>query len=188
MRLVPLILLLVLVSACGSGDSATDASTEAPAEAAWPTPIPSDVSTLDGIMRAYYEVVSGPAGQVRDWNRDKSLHLPGAQVVITRTAEDGSLRIDQMTISDYHDRQPGPAQNAFYEVEINRLVRQHGSTVHVWSTYEYRSTPDGPAEGQGVNSIELIWDGTRYWIASWGYDGRMDAPPVPSEYLPAAGA
>lgn len=183
-----LLLALMVMAACSTPQAPTGepAAVNDTTPAEWPVPDPADVSTLDGIMTAYYEVVSGPADEIRDWQRDKSLHAPGAQVVIMRSNDDGTPRIERMTISDYHARQPGPAEAAFYEVEINRAVRQHGSTIHVWSTYEYRSTPDGPSEGQGVNSIELVWDGFRYWITSWSYDGRVDAPPVPPEYLPTS--
>ena len=32
---------------------------------------PEDVSSVDGVMRAYYEVVSGPEGPVADAERDR---------------------------------------------------------------------------------------------------------------------
>ena len=39
-------------------------------------PRPEDVSTLDGIMKAFYEVISGPAGQPRqprtDFRKDRN--------------------------------------------------------------------------------------------------------------------
>ena len=41
-------------------------------------PRPADVSSIDGIIRAYYEVVSGPAGVAPDMQRDRSLHHPKA--------------------------------------------------------------------------------------------------------------
>lgn len=147
----------------------------------WPIPAPEDVQTLDGIMRAYYEVVSGPAGATMNWDRDKSLHVPGAQVVITQAAGD-SLRINKVSISEWHASSGPVQQRGFFEYEVARQVRQHGSTVHVWSTYESRSALDGPVTGQGVNSIEMIWDGSRYWITSWTFDGR--GTPVPLEYQP----
>jgi hypothetical protein len=153
----------------------------ASAQAPWPVPVPSDVQTLDGIMKAYYEVVSGAEGEARYWDRDKSLHVPGAQVVITGTAGD-SLAIRKVSIGEWH-AQSGEVQGAsFFEYEVAREVRQHGSTVHVWSTYESKSDPDGEVTSQGINSIEMIWDGSRYWITSWTFDGR--GTPVPLEYQP----
>ena len=37
------------------------------------SPRPEDVSTIDGMIKAYYEVVSGPAGRPRQWDRDATL-------------------------------------------------------------------------------------------------------------------
>ena len=156
----------------------------APAVFAQPTASPEDVGTLDGILRAYYEVVSGPAGQPRDWARDSTLHHPEAQVVIVGSDDAGQTVVRAMDLAGYHRRTGGLAASGFFEHELRREVQTHGAVTHVWSTYEWRTTEDGPVGGQGVNSIQLVYDGTRWWITSWMFDGRSEAPPVPSEYLP----
>ena len=51
---------------------------------------PADVETLDGIMGALYESISGPAGAPRDWDRLRSLLAPGARFIPTGQAQDGS--------------------------------------------------------------------------------------------------
>lgn len=144
---------------------------------------PEDVATIDGIMKAYYEVVSGPAGVERDWARDRSLHHPQAQVAIIRDRDDGSSFVAIMTLAEFHGP-PGPAETAFYEFEIQREVRRHGANAHVWSTYEWRSEEDGPARGRGVNSIQMYFDGKRWFITEWMFDGRSAAPTVQDAYLP----
>lgn len=150
-------------------------------ESDWPVPAPEDVETLDGIMKAYYEVVSGAEGDPSEWERDKSLHIPDALVVITSSRGDSTI-FRPVTISEWHANSGPTMTRSFFEYEISREVRQHGSTVHVWSTYEWRSSPDGPVGGRGINSIEMVWDGNRYWITSWSFDGR--GTPVPLEYMP----
>lgn len=147
-------------------------------------PRPDDVTTLDGIIRAYYEVVSGPAGQPRDWARDSSLHLPGAQVLIVRNDEDGGPRAQVMSLGDFHEQSADLAVRGFFEHEIHRETQIHGSIAHIWSTYEWSSAREGPVGGRGINSIQLYHDGERWWITSWMFDGRSDAPPVPPQYLP----
>lgn len=151
---------------------------------AQPAADPADVATLDGIIAAYYEVVSGPAGQPRDWARDSTLHLPDARVTIPGTGPGGETRISSTDLAAFHARSAGLAEAGFFEVEVARQTQQHGAIAHVWSTYEWRQTEDGPVGGRGVNSIQLVWDGARWWIVSWMYDGRSDAPPVPAAYLP----
>ncbi len=146
---------------------------------------PEDVSTLDGIIRAYYEVVSAPAGQPRDWPRDSSLHMPDAQVLIVGNGEDGQPYARVMSLGDFHRESVDLAERGFFEYEINRETQTHGAIAHVWSTYEWRTTRDGAVGGRGINSIQLYHDGKRWWITSWMFDGRSDAPPVPPQYLPS---
>ena len=148
------------------------------------TPKAEDVSTLDGIIKAYYEVVSGPAGQPRDWGRDSTLHLPGAQVLIMNNDADGNPAPRKMSLAEYHQRSSGISEAGFFEYEIHRETMQHGTVAHIWSTYEWTQTKGGPVGGQGINSIQLVHDGNRWWITSWMFDGRPNAPEVPKEYLP----
>ncbi|GMQ82257.1 MAG: hypothetical protein BMS9Abin05_1702 [Rhodothermia bacterium] len=147
-------------------------------------PRAEDVTSIDGIMKAYYEVVSAPAGQPKQWARDRSLHHPDAQVVIIRTNSDGNPEVTVMTLADFHGPGDGTSETGFFEYEISREVHKHGNNVHVWSTYEWRNEEDGPVGGRGVNSVQLAHDGTRWWIVSWLFDGSRDAPPVENAYLP----
>jgi len=144
---------------------------------------PEDVSTLDGIIRAYYEVVSGPAGERPDRARDRSLHHPDALVAIAGTDAEGRRTLRTMTLDEYHDLFDGPRARGFYEVEIHREVQQFGSVVHVWSTYASSVEPDGEPFARGVNSIQLFHDGERWWITSWIFDGTPGLR-VPAKYMP----
>lgn len=151
---------------------------------AQPEPIAEDVATIDGIIKAYYEVVSAPAGESRDWARDSSLHLPGAQVLVVRNDEKGNAVPGKMSLAQFHENSGAVSQSGFFEYEIQRESMRHGAIAHVWSTYEWRTEEDGPVGGRGVNSIQLVHDGNRWWISSWMYDGRTNAPDVPQAYLP----
>jgi hypothetical protein len=147
-------------------------------------PIAEDVATLDGIIEAYYEVVSGPAGQPRQWERDRSLHDPEAQIIIIRDDQAGRPVAHIMTLAEFHAESGSLEEQGFFEQEIHRETQRHGAVAHVWSTYEWRLLEEGPAGGRGINSISLYHDGERWWITSWMFDGREDAPSVPPEYLP----
>ena len=59
-------------------------------------PLVDDVSSVDGVMTAYYDVVSGPAGFEYDPERDRSLYAPNA--IITRFRDDGT--IDRKTVAE----------------------------------------------------------------------------------------
>jgi len=145
---------------------------------------PEDVATLDGIITAYYEVVSRPAGQAADRQRDRSLHLPGARVAITGVDGERRPTILPMSIEEYHDRFGAPMEEGFFEWELHRQTQRFGNIAHVWSTYASSPTPEREAVSRGINSIQLYYDGERWWITSWFYDQERSGNPIPKEYLP----
>lgn len=74
--------------------------------------------------------------------------------------------------------------HGFYETEIHRVTRHVGDIAHVFSTYEMRRTPGGPLLGRGVNSLELYWDGARWWIAAAVWIDEAPGHPIPPDLLP----
>lgn len=130
---------------------------------------PEDVSSIDGIIRAYYQVVSGPAGGVVDTERDRSLHHPNAWVAIAGTDSAGRPRVRVMRLADYHGAN-APRGQGFYEWETNRVVQRSGNMVHVWSSYASARTEGGEPFARGVNSITLFHDGVRWWVMGWMFD------------------
>jgi hypothetical protein len=158
----------------------------APAEAQRPAPRRADVATLDGIVHAYYDVISGPPGQAREWSRDSSLYIADIRFVSMGFA-DGRPVTNVMDHGTYA-RQSDPyfVKNGFFEQEIHRETRRFGNIAHVFSTYESRNTPDGPVIARGINSLNLFWDGSRWWIASATWDEERPGNRLPPEYLPPA--
>ncbi len=130
---------------------------------------PDDVSTIDGIIKAYYEVVSGPAGEAADKARDESLHHPDAWVAIAGKDTDGNPRVNVMSLDDFHGDN-NPRKQGFWEWETNRVVSRSGNMAHVWSSYASARTDGGEPFAKGVNSITLFHDGTRWWIMGWMFD------------------
>lgn len=153
-----------------------------------PRPREADASTIDGIVAAYYDVISGPAGQARDWRRDSSLYIADVRFV-SMGFENGRPVPNVMDHGGYA-RQSDPffQRNGFYEREIHRETRRFGSIAHVFSTYESRNTPDGPVIARGINSLNLFWDGTRWWIANATWDEERPDSPLPAEFLPPGGS
>ena len=130
---------------------------------------PADVSSIDAIIAAYYEVVSGPAGAIPDYERDKSLHHPDAWIAIANVDEDGQPLVRTMTLEGFYG-ELGPRAENFYEWEVERSTQRHGNMVHVWSRYASAREPDGEPYTGGVNSITLWHDGSRWWIMGWMFD------------------
>lgn len=132
-------------------------------------PRPEDVATVDGILRAYYEVVSGPAGEVADVERDRSLHHPEAWVAIANVDRSGTPSVSVMTLEGYHGDN-APRRAGFWEWETDRVITRSGNMVHVWSSYASARTQGGEPFTRGINSITLFHDGERWWIMGWMFD------------------
>ena len=151
------------------------------------TPRPEDVGTLDGILKAFYEVISGPAGQPRQWSRDRSLYIPHIQFVSLSTDSGGAIRAGVMDHQTYVDLTNDMfVRRGFFEQEIHRTTHRFGNVVHVFSTYEMREKADRPVIGRGINSVELFWDGHRWWISAAQWDDERPDNPIPPEYLPGS--
>jgi hypothetical protein len=145
---------------------------------------PKDVSTIDGIVKAFYETISGPKGQPRQWGRDRTLYMPGVNYV-GMNERDGKISAGIMTHQQYvNATNDSFVTDGFHEHEINRVVKRSGNIAHVFSTYEF-TNDDKTEKGRGVNSIELYWDGTRWWIAFASWDEERPGSPIPKELLPS---
>lgn len=148
--------------------------------------IQKDVESIDAIMNALYNVISGPAGQSRNWNRMRSLFLPEAKMIATGTSASGEIVKRVMTVEDYIIRN-GPVleKNGFFETEIYRKQEVYGRIAHCFSTYAARRTADDAVPFmRGINSIQLYNDGKRWWIVSIFWQSESNDAPLPKEYLP----
>lgn len=162
----------------------------APAAApAAPPPPPvtdsADVKTIDGIMRAVYDVISGDAGVARNWDRFRSLFAPGARLIPTGARPNGSYGMRMLTPDDYA-RLAGPQleQNGFHEVEIARRTETYGPVVHLFSTYESRrARTDAQPFARGINSFQLMNDGARWYVVTIFWFGETQSQPIPARYL-----
>ncbi len=147
-------------------------------------PRPEDVATIDGMVKAYYEVVSGPAGQPRDWARDRTLYIKDLRFVMVETDKNGKPDPKIVDHQQFVDGSDAGLTKGFFEKEIHRVTERFGPIAHVWSTYETRRTETGPIVKRGINSIELFWDGQRWWIANAIWTDETRDTPIPKEYLP----
>jgi hypothetical protein len=149
-----------------------------------PEPAHADVASIDAIITAFYDVISGPAGQPRQWRRDSTLYIP--EVRFVSMSKQGQRIVanvmDHAAFARTSD--PGMVRNGFFEREIRRVTRRFGNVAQVASTYEFSSTPNGAAQGRGINYINLFWDGRRWWIANAVWDDERPDNPIPPEHLP----
>ena len=145
----------------------------------------NDVSSLDNIIEALYEVISGDKGVKRDWARFEHLFTEDARLIPTRKDTAGVTGYRILKPQEYSENSgPYLEENGFFEIEITRTTETYGSMVHIWSTYEsFRSSKDTEPIARGINSIQLLNDGERWWVMQIYWLGETDDNPLPAKYL-----
>ncbi|HEY3258449.1 MAG TPA: hypothetical protein VGJ64_06295 [Gemmatimonadaceae bacterium] len=132
---------------------------------------PADVASPKAIVIAVYEIISGRAGEARDWDRWRTLYAPGARLIPIERDGEGRSAPRVLDPDEYiESRTPMLAANDFFEWETGHEELRSGSIVHVWSAYDAARTPGGEVIRRGVNSIQLWNDGSRWWILSEVWD------------------
>lgn len=170
---------LVLIPLCALSPGQTAPAT--------PAANPADVKSIDSIIAAVYEVLSGPAGEQRDWQRFRSLFYPGARLTPTAALAEGGHGGRMLSVEEYVERtQPLLAHEAFYEDEIARRTEQWGHIAQVFSTYASRRSKGQRPFARGINSMQLMNDGQRWWLLSIIWEKEGPEQPLPRKYLKSA--
>lgn len=146
---------------------------------------PADVASLDAVVAALYDVISGPAGAARDWDRMRSLFIPGARLIPSGPDAQGRFGHSVWTVDEYIQRAgPRLEERGFYEREIGRKTDRWGSLVQMFSAYDSRRTPEDPEPfARGINAIQAMHDGERWWIVTVYWTAERPDNPIPQEYL-----
>jgi hypothetical protein len=170
----------------GTTGSPRAAAAQDPVKPPSPRANPADVASIDTILAAVYDVISGPSGTVRDWDRMRSLFVPGARLIPTRPTPGWGAEVRVLDVEDYIKAStPFFEKQGFFEREIARRTEAYGRIAHVFSTYESRHKKDDPAPfARGINSFQLLKDGDRWWVVTIYWDAERPENPLPAEYLP----
>lgn len=147
--------------------------------------IVADVASVDSVIAALYDTISGPAGKARDWNRLRALFRPDGKMIVHGRNREGVFTTRVLSVDDYIARvTPLFAKEGFFESELARKSEQFGQIAHVFSTYESRHAKEEARPFQrGINSIQLVNDGKRWWVQSLVWQAETDGNPLPERYL-----
>ena len=142
-----------------------------------------DVDSIDHIVAAVYDVISGPAGP-RDWDRFRSFFYPGARMIPSRRDDKGAVTARVSSPDEYATRaQDFFSKEGFFENSVANRVESWDHIAHVWSTYESRHAKGEKPFARGINSFQLFNDGTRWWILTIYWEGEDPSHPLPEKYL-----
>ena len=155
---------------------------------ATPPARPEDVASEDAIIAALYGAISGPAGQKRDWARFRSLFIPDGRLIVARPPRpEGPQPPRVMTVEEYITGSSAALERGFFEREISRISETFGGVTHRFSTYESRARAEDPQPfARGINSIQLLNDGRRWWVVTVFWDSERPNNPIPAKYLPTS--
>lgn len=143
----------------------------------------SDVDSIDHIIAAVYDVISGPAGP-RDWDRFRSFFYSGARMIPSRRDDKGVVTARVSSPDEYATRaQDFFSKEGFFENSVANRVEQWDHIAHVWSTYESRHAKGEKPFARGINSFQLFNDGTRWWILTIYWESEDPSHPLPEKYL-----
>jgi hypothetical protein len=171
---------IVLLIAAGSGWALGAQDPESKIAATVPGCLPT--ATLDELSAALDDAVGGPGNKDRTCLRQ--LLTPDARLTPIRKAQNGGFETHVLTADGWIDAVAKRGSTAFYERQVKVRAEQYGHFAHLWSTYEIRDTPEGKATVTGINSIQAVFDGTRWKVFSILWEPDTTAGPVPEKYLP----
>jgi len=142
-----------------------------------------DLGSINSIIEALYQSITFSEGKEPNLERLRSLFHPKAPFI--RVTPQGVDEMDLSSfISSFGDRVKSGQLKSFHESEISRKMEHHGSIAQVFSTYQKGMNTENPEEyGRGINSIQLYYDGQRWWIVSITWEDEQPSNPLPRKYL-----
>jgi hypothetical protein len=145
-----------------------------------------NVKTLDSTLTTLYGVISGEKGEERNWELFQYLFKPNAMLIPSGKNKEGNYGLRYMSPNDYIEGSgKWLVENGFFENEIHRTTQTFGNITQVFSTYEsYHSKSETIPFMRGINSIQLLNDGNRWWVVNIYWTQETDENPIPKEYLP----
>jgi hypothetical protein len=141
-------------------------------------PSKADLAGIDAAIRGVDEVISGPPGQKRDFDRMRSLFAPGAtlKAIGPKGLRGGSL-------DDYISRNKDVLEReGFTERELGRRLEVWGGLATAWSAYDGR-TANGSFHERGINSFQLVKIDGKWLVASILWQEETPDNPLPRDLL-----
>ena len=146
-------------------------------------PDAEEVASIEGIISALYDVISGPAGP-RNWGRLKALCKPTAQFNALVPTEEGDQVYQTLSLEEYIGKAaPFFMESGFYEIETGQIVEEFNGIAQVFSSYETRTEIDKEPFTKGINSIQLVYDENRWWVVNILWGTATEESGIPKKYL-----
>lgn len=145
----------------------------------------ADTESIQQVIDAYYDCISGPIGEVRDFDRLRNLFHPAARLIYSywnKESNKANLMIFN-TVEEFIPKLDYLDKKGFFEHEISNITHDFSAIAQVFSSYAFRAEDNSIPNGQGITSYELFYDGSRYWIMSMFWAAENAKYKIPEAYL-----
>jgi len=147
-----------------------------------------EVTTLDEIVKAFYESVSFAAGKQPDYRRLRSLFHKNGCITPPKNEKDKIFHVMDLDVYTKNSTEniviTGMERKGLLQTEIARRTQTFGNMAHVLSTFEVKhSVGDAALLYRGLYSIQLIREDQRWWILSVLWENERTGLQVPRAYL-----
>ncbi|HYL47562.1 MAG TPA: hypothetical protein VEU52_11080 [Candidatus Limnocylindrales bacterium] len=146
-----------------------------------------DVGSIEAIVRADYECISGGVGVARQWARDLTLYDANARFFqVVKDTKSGGVKISSPTWQEFTDESDAEmVKGGFSEHELAHKIYRYGNVATVFSSYVGKISSTGEGGGRGVNIYQVYYAGGRWWISSISWDAERLINEIPPELQPA---
>jgi len=145
-------------------------------------PVPTKPS-IDTVITELYGSLKFNSNKMPDWDRFRSLFIDDAYLIHVADTTYQRMSVETF-IEAYQEQIDSGNFISFNEYEIHRVTDTYGHISQVYSTYkEEAETSGGPINSRGINSIQLLKKGNRWYIVSIIWYDENEKNPIPPGYL-----
>src|SRR5215218_1195002 len=125
---------------------------------------------------ALYTALNTEPDQPFDRAHIHTLFTPGARIHVAGPTSQSNPEQFTWTVDEFLDRLSAAPITGRREYELHHHTDRFGNIAHVFSTYEltYTDSAGVPTTLRGINSFQLIYNGTNWRIFSLIWDAERD--------------
>lgn len=140
------------------------------------------MGTIEAVIDASLQALSGPVGAPRDWARYLRLFDPAARLVSTSINDQGETVITRWDLDSYEtDADDYLVKTGFEDRKLACVPTRFGNVAAVRCSFE--GLEQSKIVERGVAMYQLYNDGERWWITSVVWDRERPGNLIPSEFL-----
>lgn len=137
-----------------------------------------EAATPEALTASLYAFISGPAGQKRDLAKIRALFHPTARVVVAGNHPEKGAFLRVIELEPFLAFAVPQWETGFFEqAAAAPTVQRWQGLAQVWTPYAIRRSAGGAVEYTGVNALQCVWDGKRWWITHLAFQSAASAKP-----------